>query len=168
MQGHRRLHLQDSREKLPEPARSLLDGLSVTKRVSNLGEDSFNDRKHIISGLQFFKNDLNLLKIDSNLIQIVSLAASAYKRKLEEERKLGSESAKRQKPDDEFAAQLELITAIEEEKQLARSIEMQMNSVREKLDSEKAKAKKILSALSDKAADQSDPSEKINVIQELS
>lgn len=143
-------------------------GLIITKKVSNLHEDNFNDRKNIISGMQFFDNDLSLLKIDSNLIQKVSQASSKYKRKLEEEKRLSDEASKRRRTEEQFESHLELIAAIAEEKEWSKNHEGQMNTIREKLTIEKEKAKKMLAALSEKAVDTSDPQEKVEVIRELS
>lgn len=144
-------------------------GLIITKKVSNLDESSFNDRKHIISGMQLYNNDLKLLKMDASLYSRVNSAYSSYKRKLEEEKQLVSESAKRQRNQDEDLQHIELIAAINEGKELSRNVTEQIRLIAEELTKEREKGKNILSSICAKTTDDSsDAPNKVETIRKLS
>lgn len=143
-------------------------GLIITKKVSNLDESSFNDRKHIISGMQFYNNDLKLLKMDANLFSRVNQAHSTYKRKLEEQKQLASESLKRQRTEEDDLQHLELIAAINEGKELSRNVTNEISSIGDDLANERDKAKSILDAIFEKTTDSSEAPDKVDTIRKLS
>lgn len=143
-------------------------GLIITKKVSNLEEKSFNDRKHIISGMQFFNNDLKMLQMDGALYNKVQHASSKYKRKLEEEKQLSQELSKRQRSDDDNLMRLQLIADIQEEKELSKDLARQISLTTGKLNDERELAKKILSAICEKTSDTADADDKIETIRQLS
>jgi hypothetical protein len=139
-------------------------GLVVTKRAANLEEESFNDRKRIISGMEFFDNNLNHLKINANLIAKVGQSHSVYKRRLEEEKQLATDTAEKKRSPVELE---EHIQNVQLEKKIIKDIEQQVSETRMKLESEKEKSDKIWKTIEDRMNDASDINKTLEAFQTL-
>lgn len=80
--------------------------LVITKQMSNLQEENFNARKHIISGMKFFQDDVSNFPVSTSMISKVHNAHRDYKRKHDGEKSEHENKEKRQRADEELAAQI--------------------------------------------------------------
>lgn len=80
--------------------------LVITKQMSNLQEENFNARKHIISGMKFFQDDIATFPVSTSLISKVHYAHRDYKRKRDEDKTEQENAGKRQRFDEELSTQM--------------------------------------------------------------
>lgn len=77
--------------------------LVITKQMSNLQEENFNARKHIISGMRFFQNDIANFPVTNSLISKVHHAHRDFKRKRDDDHAEQENMEKKQRLDEEIS-----------------------------------------------------------------
>lgn len=96
----------------------------ISSHMTNLQEENFNSRKRIISGMQFFGDNVADFSVSQSLLKKVSGAAKAFKRKLEEQKAEQESLKKRKQMDEENADQIRIASEASEmtDNEIARAM----------------------------------------------